>query len=84
MRHKMLWHNSLLDAICEGVLDWARSSGINSYAKFNFRGQTRCAFHKIHLEHLEDDHVAKRHSVIIEPLSMGLPAEFLLMPDALT
>ena len=45
--------------------------------------KTRRAFHKIHLERLEDDHVAKRHSVIIEPLSMGLPAEFLFMPDAL-
>jgi ubiquinone/menaquinone biosynthesis C-methylase UbiE len=38
--------------------------------------KTRRAFHKIHLEHLEDDHVTKRHSVIIEPLSMGLPADF--------
>jgi ubiquinone/menaquinone biosynthesis C-methylase UbiE len=47
-------------------------------AESSLEKETRRAFHKIHLEHLADPHVADRHSDIVDPSSMGLPVDFLV------
>ena len=47
-------------------------------AEPSLEDETRRAFHKIHLEHLADPYVANRHSDIVDPVGMGLPADFLV------
>jgi len=47
-------------------------------AEPSLENETRRAFHKIHLEHLADPYVADRHSDIVDPVGMGLPADFLV------